>query len=151
MAEIGRHSIIEVTITKHDEASADDLWFVDHGLHQANLAAAPLDKVRPAACFARSADGAVIGGVAGRSWGHCCEIQQIYVDSEFRRRGIGSRLVREMESVGRQRGCRLFFLETFSFQTPSLYESLGYVVAHVIDWYPHGIKKYLMMRSIGEP
>ena len=47
---------------------------------------------------------------------------------EYRRRGIGSQLIHEFERVAINRGCRTFYLETFSFQAPSLYLSLGYQV-----------------------
>lgn len=90
----------------------------------------------------------MIGGAVGRTWGECCELQQLWVDPAQRRQGIGARLVREFEQRAQARGCRTFYLETFSFQAPSLYRSLGYAVAHELHGFAPGIVKYLMVRRL---
>ena len=89
----------------------------------------------------------VLGGAIGRSWGPCCELQQLWVHPAQRRQGIGGGLVRAFEDLGRCRGCSIFYLETFDFQAPALYRSLGYEVVHAHAVYPHGIVRYLMVRS----
>jgi GNAT superfamily N-acetyltransferase len=102
--------------------------------------------VRPLACFAREASGAVIGGAVGRRWGGCCELQQLWVDPAHRRRGVGAALVRAFEAHARTHGCSSFYLETFDFQAPALYCALGYEVAYTLDVYPHGLVKHLMIK-----
>lgn len=138
-------AVTPLTFTVHDEPPRDDAAIVDAGLEAANMAAAALHEVRPLACFARLPDGEVVGGVVGRTWGLCCEVQ--WVKPEYRRRGIGTRLVREVESRAMERGCRTFCLETFSFQAPRLYESLGYTVRLEISGFAPGITKYVMVRE----
>ena len=135
------------TITQHDELPHADASLVDAGLGEANDAAAPLHEVRPLSCFARSAAGEVMGGAVGRRWGSCCELQQLWVRPELRRQGLGGALVRAFEDHARGHGCSRFYLETFSFQAPSLYRSLGYEVTHELALYPHGIVKYLMVKG----
>ena len=134
-------------ISRHDDCPEDAARIVDAGLGEANDAAAPLHEVRPLSCFARLPSGEVIGGAVGRTWGACCELQQLWVSPAHRRRGLGARLIREFEAHARSRGCATFYLETFSFQAPSLYRSLGYVTAYEHAVYPHGIVKYVMVKS----
>ncbi len=62
--------------------------------------------------------------------------------------GIGARLVREFERGALLRACRRVYLDTFSFQAPSLYRSLGYSVQLEIDGYAPGIVRYTMMREL---
>lgn len=131
----------------HDDAPELEAGIVDHGLGEANDAAAPLHEVRRLSCFARLPSGAVVGGAVGRTWGECCELQQLWVDPAHRKRGIGARLVRLFEARAAARGCRTFYLETFSFQAPAFYESLGYRVATEFRGFPHGIAKYVMVRQ----
>lgn len=135
-----------VAITVHDDLPRDETQRVDDGLGQANDQAAPLHEVVPLSCFAKDESGAVLGGAVGRTWGGCCELQQLWVEPAHRCKGIASRLVREFEARARERGCESFYLETYSFQAPEFYRSLGYVVDHALAVYPHGIVKYLMVK-----
>jgi len=143
------HRTLDIAITLHDELPADEAGLVDSGLGDANEAAAPLHGVRALSAFARLPSGAVVGGAVGRTWGECCELQQLWVDPMRRRQGIGARLVREFERRAQARGCCTFYLETFSFQAPSLYRSLGYRVVHELRGFAPGIAKYMMVRELG--
>jgi len=122
---------------------------VDAGLEAANAAAAPLSDVQPLACFAHAASGNVIAGAVGRTWGACGELQQLWVEPEVRRNGIASRLVRMFEERATARGCRVFYLETFSFQAPAFYRKLGYHSALELRGFPSGIVKYVMIKKLG--
>ena len=58
------------SVSIHDDIPADEGRLVDSGLGQSNEAAAPLHEVWRLSCFARCADGSVIGGAIGRTWEH---------------------------------------------------------------------------------
>lgn len=135
-----------VDISVHDDVPADAAC-VDAGLGHFNDAAAPLHEVERLSCIARDAQGVVVGGVVGRSWGPCAEIQQLWVAEAHRRRGLATRLMRAFERRAAERGCRSFYLETFSFQAPRFYEKLGYRRAFALEVYPHGIVKFTMVRE----
>jgi ribosomal protein S18 acetylase RimI-like enzyme len=137
-----------ITVTLHDEVPDAERGLVDTGLGDANAAAAPMHEVRGLSAFARTPSGDVVGGAVGRTWGECCELQQLWVDPAQRRQGIGARLVREFERRAEARGCCTFYLETFSFQAPSLYRSLGYRVGHELRGFAPGIVKYLMVKTV---
>ena len=111
----------------HDHVPPLEGGIVDAGLGHANDAAAPLDEVRRLSCFARDDAGAVIGGAVGRTWGECCELQQLWVDAGWRRRGIATQLLRLFEQRAVERGCATFYLaRPFSFQAPAFYRKFGY-------------------------
>lgn len=136
------------TIVVHDSLPPEAVAVVDRGLGEANDAAAPLHEVAPIACIARDREGRVIGGAVGRWWGECAELQQLWVHEGARRRGVGSALVRQFEALARSHGCNAVFLETFSFQAPHLYRSLGYTVAYENTLFPHGIVKHHMVKRL---
>jgi len=140
--------VSQVAYTSHDDLPGEETKIVDAGLDAANHAVAPLHEVSPMSCFARLATGEVVGGAIGRSWGPCCELQQLWVHPAHRRSGIGSRLVREFEALARSRGCVIAYLETLSFQAPGLYRSLGYETRYEHAVYPYGIVRYMMTRSL---
>lgn len=136
------------TFDTHDSLPPDETRMVDAGLGDANLAAAPLNQVAPLSCFARDESGQVIGGVVGRTWGECCELQQVWVAPAHRQQRIGTRLVRNFEARAKERGCRTFYLTTFSFQAPVFYKALGYRAAYEVHGFPNGISKFLMVRTV---
>ena len=57
-------------------------------------------------------------------------------------------LIKAFEELGQGRGCSVFYLETFNFQAPELYKSMGYEVTHEHAVYPHGIVKYIMVHTV---
>lgn len=130
-----------------DVPPEDSLRVVDAGLEEHNHAVAPLADVAPMAAFAADPSGKVIGGAIGRTWGRCCELLQLWVMSEHRASGVGSRLLREFEAHARGRGCNVFYLTTLSFQAPDFYRKHGYEVLARISGYPNDIVKYLMHKT----
>jgi ribosomal protein S18 acetylase RimI-like enzyme len=139
---------MRVTFETHDTGPIAEAGIVDAGLDAANIAAAPLQDVRPISCLARAPTGEVIGGAVGRTWGECAELIQLWVAPDRRRNGIGARLVRLFEAGATARGCTTLYLTTFSFQAPGLYRSLGYRSAVELRGFPNGIVKYIMVRTI---
>jgi ribosomal protein S18 acetylase RimI-like enzyme len=131
-----------------DTAPVAETAIIDAGLDAWNCAAAPLNAIQPVTCVARAPSGEVVGGAVGRTWGECAELQQLWVESEHRRNGIGSELVRLFEARAKARGCRTLYLTTFSFQAPALYQSLGYRPAVEVRGFPSGIVKYVMVRTV---
>jgi ribosomal protein S18 acetylase RimI-like enzyme len=139
---------VPYSISTHDALPEHEARIIDDGLGQANELAAPLHEVRPLSCFAKDEHGQVLGGAVGRRWGACCELQQVWVKPECQRSGLGAQLVKSFEALGVSHGCTSFYLETFNFQAPGFYASLGYGVAHEHNVYPHGISRLLMVKHI---
>ena len=137
-----------IVYSLHDQVDPKTVSVVDEGLGESNKQAAPIHLVRSLACFAKRYSDIVVGGAAGRTWGQCCELQRLWVTEEFRRQGIGSRLVRLFEERAYSQGCRTFYLETFSFQSLDLYRSLGYEIKLEITGFPDGITKYVMVKLL---
>lgn len=137
----------EYVFSVHDTPDREAAAVVDEGLGDFNDAAAPLHEVQPLMCFARDASGRVVGGAVGRTWGACCELQQMWVDADQRGHGLGARLVQMFEQRAAERGCSTFYLDTFSFQARPFYEKLGYTVAATTAGFGHGIEKYFMVKN----
>jgi N-acetylglutamate synthase-like GNAT family acetyltransferase len=136
----------DLSFTVHDDVSPDDAAAVDHGLDQANRST-PLQDVRRLSALARR-EGVVVGGAIGRTWGQCCELQQLWVSAEHRHRGVGSRLLQEFERRAQERGCRLVYLDTFSFQAPAFYKAHGYAVTHEVQGFTQDAAKYTMTKAL---
>jgi ribosomal protein S18 acetylase RimI-like enzyme len=87
--------------------------------------------------------GDVLTGVAGawiatKIWcGRYLEIDNLVVDPAHRSSGIGSRLIEHLETVARERDCKLLVLDSYTSNRPShrLYHRLGFEI-----WGFHFIK-----------
>lgn len=136
------------TVDIDDTAAPAEAAWVDAGIGRFNDAAAPLHEVRPLACYGRTADGRLLGGAVGRLWGPACELLQLWVADEHRRRGLGRALMLAFEQAAAARGARSVHLETFSFQAPGFYRRLGYEPQYERRDFPHGIVKWHLLKRL---
>lgn len=134
-----------------EAARRADLDAVDAGLDAFNQGEPELRRVRPLNVLARDAQGQLLGGAVGRSWGGCAELQQLWVQDEGRRRGLGRRLMARFEAEAAGRGCRLVYLDTFSFQAPDFYRRLGYREVLQTAGFTGGIVKSTFHKTLEPP
>jgi ribosomal protein S18 acetylase RimI-like enzyme len=93
----------------------------------------------------------VLGGLLGETHFHWLKISILAVRAEMRGQGLGTRLMDQAESIGRERGCRHAFLDTMEYQAPIFYERLGYQTAgRIDDWDSHGHAKFFMTKELAE-
>ena len=76
--------------------------------------------------------------IATKIWcGRYLEIDNLVVDPDQRSSGVGSRLIRHLEEIGRARDCTLLVLDSYVSNHPShrLYHRLGFEI-----WGVHFVK-----------
>ncbi|MGN0144593.1 MAG: GNAT family N-acetyltransferase, partial [Clostridium sp.] len=77
---------------------------------------------------------------------NCLYIDVLWVSEEYRKHGLGSRLLNEIESIATEKGCHLIHLDTFDFQAKDFYIKHGYEVFGVLDECPEGHKRYFLKK-----
>lgn len=82
--------------------------------------------------------GKVVAGVAGWTWGDCCELQSLWVQPDLRGRGLATQLLLAAEAEAAARGCSQTVHFTYGFQAKALYEQNGYQVMGRVDEFPSG-------------
>lgn len=55
-------------------------------------------------------------------------LEDLWVDERYRRHGIGSMIIRELDRIAREKGCRVVTLGTASYMARPFYEKHGYEV-----------------------
>mgnify|MGYP004469299239 CR=1 FL=1 len=111
------------------KATKEQEEFVDDKLTEYNQNSKPLLQERAAEIFSYSAmEGEkVVGGIFGYSSMYKIGyIDTLWVDSNYRRQGIGSQLLKQVEADLTNFGCAVVHLETFDFQGPQFYLANGY-------------------------
>lgn len=69
---------------------------------------------------------AFAGGIFAILYASALFVQLLWVANDYRRRGIGTALLKEAERIATGRGCAQAVVETFSFHAPEFYFTQGY-------------------------
>ena len=85
-----------------------------------------------------TAGDAVVGGLNGSTHWGWCYIRQLWVQADWRRRGLGQRLLAEAETQARARQCVGLYVDTFDPGAATFYERAGFARFGRIDGFPPG-------------
>lgn len=131
-----------------DDLAHADLEQLDEAIYRFNREATGFHDGRTLAAILRDESGAMRAGLAGHTWGGCCEIRFLFVRASERRSGLGSALLRAAEAEALARGCDRVLLSTHSFQAPDFYRRHGYVETGRAEGYPHGHAQIFLMKRL---
>ncbi len=91
---------------------------------------------------------AVVGGLNGAThwgWGY---IRQLWVQAEWRRQGLGYRLLAEAETQTRARQCVGLYVDTFDAGAAAFYERAGFERFGRIEGFPPGHARIFLRKSL---
>lgn len=132
----------------HDTDPAELDRFLSDRLYEFNVAATGIDDGQWLYASIADAQGRLIAGVSGNTWGGCCEITKLWVHEDERHHGLGRRIMAAVETEARRRGCKQIVLTTHSFQAPGFYQSLGFVCLAAVPEYPNGHQNLIYRKHL---
>ena len=101
-------------------------------------------------CIAVRDDGGDLrAGLFGWTWGGCGYVDLLWVRSDQRGSGLGSRLLATAEEEMARRGCDQVVLSTHSFQAPGFYARFGYRECGRTPAYPRGYDQIHLVKRFG--
>lgn len=93
--------------------------------------------------------GELLAGIAGRTFGNWCLIDNFWVSATLRGQGVGSAMLQTAEDEARARGCRWLLLDTLEFQAPAFYRRRGYCEVWCQQDYPvEGGKRWYLVKTL---
>lgn len=98
--------------------------------------------------FAAEDGGKIAGIITGRAYYNEVHIGDLIIGKDYRRAGVGSRLVASVEEAYRGRGYEKIALTTFGFQAPEFYKKLGYELEFVREDNDPKLSKYFYLKKI---
>jgi ribosomal protein S18 acetylase RimI-like enzyme len=96
---------------------------------------------RPLVLSLNNENGELVGGLVGKTYWNALHIELLWVSESHRRSGYGRRLIETAENEGRTRGAEVAYVTTLSFQSPELYEHLGYTKFGELEGLPKGASR----------
>jgi GNAT superfamily N-acetyltransferase len=140
---------VNATITREDDATADDLQTAGDGLDQFNRSRAGDYDYHPLRLFVRDENGAILGGLLADVYFGWTFVKILWLDERLRGHGLGAELMRRAEEAARGLGCTGIWLDTFTFQAPDFYRKLGYEEFGRLDDYPPGFSRHFFRKMLG--
>jgi ribosomal protein S18 acetylase RimI-like enzyme len=115
--------------------SSEEADFIDDKIVEFNLQKVPADceNNRIVYWFGKKMtdeNGRIVAGcLAARTvWG-TAEVSVLWVDEAYRKQGLGTQLLADVEKDFRENGCNIVLLDTFDWQARGFYEKQGYSVS----------------------
>ena len=114
-------------------------------IYEYNSAETHIDDGRLFSRVVSDKDKEIIAGIAGWTWAGICEITQLWVDKNVRKKGIGKILLAAAEMEAKSKGCNTILVRSYSFQAPRFYERYGYRVDHILKGFPDGYNYFILL------
>lgn len=122
--------------------------YLDEKIAEFNWANWEVSERLPLAVQIKNDQGEVIAGAAGRTFGNWLLINTLWVSDELRGQNIGSKILKEIETSGKNRGCIKSLLDTLNFQAMPFYQKHGYKTQWTQQDYPKTGCKYFMVKDL---
>lgn len=93
--------------------------------------------------------GEIIAGIISRMYcWNCIYVDTLWVSEKYRGKGIGEKLLKEVEKEASINKVYLIHLDTFDFQAKDFYERYGYEVFGVLNDCPENHIRYFMKKFL---
>lgn len=128
------------------EAPPNDLEIIANGVFAHGRAQAHDGRAEPISCLVRDGDRVVAGGT-GRTEYERLFVSYLWVAEDLRGQGLARRILAELESEARKRGCRDALIETLDDDVANLYRHLGYRSVAEVKHYVGRFNRHIMLKS----
>ncbi|MBE6072318.1 MAG: GNAT family N-acetyltransferase [Clostridium butyricum] len=134
------------------ESNEDEAELIIDKLVKFNLSKVPQIQEKPFIWINKNIKnnkGEIIAGINSKMYcWNCLYIDSLWVDVNYRKEGLGTKLLTEIEEIAAKRGCRLIHLDTFDFQAKDFYIKQGYEIFGVLDDCPENHRRYYMKKNM---
>ncbi len=105
-------------------------------------------EARPFIICAKSDKSEVLGGIKGDVFGTLCRVFTVWIDENYRSKGLGRELFAKLDIFARENNCNMIQLDTAEFQAKGFYEKLGYQVIATLPDNFMGYTSYILRKHL---
>lgn len=129
-----KEAVMDIKVTL--KPLKEEIESIYAGLSEFNRAYFPDLNEQSIACFIRDEDNKIVGGLTALILLESLHVHYLWLSNTIRGDGLGKKLMQTIEAEARLRGLKNIFLDTYTFQAPLFYESLGFVEVGRFKDYP---------------
>lgn len=89
-----------------------------------------------------------MAGLVGSAYGGKLHLRLLWVNPDYRSRGLGRQLMDGAEEIAIDMGCTSVVVDTMSFQAPEFYVKLGYQRSGVFEGYAGGASRHYFEKQL---
>lgn len=94
-------------------------------------------------------EGEIIAGCLAKMYcWNVIYVDILWIDEAYRKQGLGSKLLKEIERIAVEESCTLIHLDTFDFQAKDFYIKHGYEVFGVLEDCPKEHCRYYLKKKL---
>jgi ribosomal protein S18 acetylase RimI-like enzyme len=127
-----------------------EIEFVKNGLKEFNDAIVGDDDHRLVNFVVKNERNEIVAGLIGGTYWGWLYVDRFWIREEYRKRGLGKKLLAMAEKEAIKRGCEFAHLDTMSFQALGFYQKQGYEVRCELKDLPRGHSKYLLVKRLNK-
>lgn len=102
----------------------------------------------PVAILIRDDRDETLGGLWGKVSYDWLFVELLFVPELLRGQKLGTQLMNAAEQLARERKCEGIWLDTYEFQAPAFYQSLGYKVFGQLADYPRNSGRFFLRKML---
>jgi GNAT superfamily N-acetyltransferase len=140
------HQMDEITIRTQLDGGAKEtvVAFLNQHNQGVGLSYCP----EPVHFFLVDENNNVRGGLLGSTNWDWLRIDILAIDPALRGQQFGRQLMQLAEVQARERGCKMAYVDTFSFQALPFYQKLGYEIFGQLDGFPGEHSRLFLKKSL---
>ena len=122
-------------------------------INKYNLSKVPAlsDVWTPLEYIAKNENGIEIAGLlSGINYWNGLEIKILWVKEGYRKIGIGTRILKHVEKIAKEKGATISMLDTFDFQAEEFYLKNDYLTIGEIKNFPNGHRRIYFSKKLTE-
>ena len=132
-----------------EELNMEIKELIDQGLQEFDLEKiGSIGIKKPTAFYFKEADGEILAAVVFQFFWGALHIKSVWTAKKHRGKGYATRLMEEVFSYAKKHHASFAFIETMSFQAPTFYERLGFVVDLNRSGYSHNLSFIYMTKKL---
>lgn len=118
------------------------------GIEAGAVEAKGLAPIRPFSIFITDHQGLVFGGVSGTLFYGSLYVDSLWVDKSLRHQGWGTKLMQEVEKVGKNQSVSFISLNTMDWEALPFYQKLGYSVEFTREGYAKNSTMFMLRKNL---